>query len=240
MASDSGIVFSISGFVRRDSSRGLHCIHLFADLLPSTGSGHRPFGSIPLMSEDDTTEQLVVTLGGLRISRAASIHQGRRVVQTTIDEVGPDDPLYGPAAGGSSSASSTAESVPPLEQISFDSPVPPLVLATGKKLYSTKVALSGSERIQRAWRAGLVARAALAAGRHSPLAEATPDLPGLPSTVFLVLAPISSRCGTLPRFSKLLRTIPPGSRQIIADFPSLAEADAYCQAAGVDLPALIQ
>ena len=90
-------------------------------------------------------------------------------------------------------------------------------------------------RAQRAWEAGLWARAAF--DKRVPTPRPTPKLNLRPSVYIILAAPgLQSpvRVKTAAEYYKILPRFTPDS--LSHSFPSLAEARVYCSAFGIDLP----
>ena len=135
------------------------------------------------------------------------------------------------AGAGSASASSSSAAC------GLDEPVPERFRAAARLRSWPPDASSGSERVARAWRAGLVAGQALASG--GALSERTTDC-GASNRVYSILR--GTRSGRAERhasfrgYSGALGGQISGGDRISHRWPSLLEAKVYCAGAGVALP----
>ena len=102
--------------------------------------------------------------------------------------------------------------------------------------------LSREERIARAWRVGWLSRKALDSQRYR-LGEHTPDC-GLTNRCYVVLGPprvrgdppIARRYGTYRSLRAAVGRDLAETDTVCHGFPSVAEAEAYCAAAGAEWP----
>lgn len=199
-------------------------------------------------SHDDVVE-LVLNLRGLRITISGPAQPATQLASDIARLPTPRSGDHSPESTYTL-VSSLPESRQPIQrqspvretraeiEASFDL-CPHTLLAAGSRL-SSAGAVSGADRVRRAWVAGQWARAVLAGRAGSP--NRTEQL-GVRSRVYVVLRAPGLSAPTVvtssAEYFKLVGRLQ-DSDSLSHSFPSETEARAYCLGAGIPLPASLQ
>ena len=150
------------------------------------------------------------------------------------------EPSAQPSASSQSPAAqvplqASATFAPTRSEVEAAFPACPADLLLQASALSGAANISASERIRRAWRAGLWAREVLQGNFPTPSASARLSLP---SRVYVVLGGGTASPGVYRAFRDLTRALGPiaQSTAVFHGFPSDTEGVAYCRGAGLPWP----